>query len=110
MAVGGTWLGTRVWRRRMRVGLAGGLLAAGVFNVAAYVSSGSVRASGAAPGKIGHVWVVFMENETEANSFTPSSSNPYLSQVLPSMGVLVPRYYGIGHQSLDNYTALVSGQ
>jgi hypothetical protein len=56
-----------------------------------------------------HVWVINLENEGFANSFT-TNPNPYLSKTLPSMGQLLTQYYGIGHVSLDNYVAEISGQ
>ncbi len=34
----------------------------------------------------------------------------YLSQTLVGQGAFLPNYYGIGHHSLDNYIAMVSGQ
>src|SRR5205807_8070475 len=34
----------------------------------------------------------------------------YLTQVLPSLGMLVQGYFAIGHNSLDNYVAQISGQ
>ena len=37
-------------------------------------------------------------------------SAPYLAKVLPAEGTLVENYFGIGHESLDNYIAEVSGQ
>jgi phosphatidylinositol-3-phosphatase len=57
-----------------------------------------------------HVFVIVLENEDYATSFGASSPAPYLAKTLPSMGALIPNYYGIGHESLDNYVAMVSGQ
>jgi hypothetical protein len=35
---------------------------------------------------------------------------PNLGQTLPGQGALLTQYYGIGHFSLDNYIAMISGQ
>jgi hypothetical protein len=39
-----------------------------------------------------------------------TNPNPYLSKTLTAKGTLLTQYYGVGHVSLDNYTAMVSGQ
>lgn len=62
------------------------------------------------PPPIRHVFVVVEENEDAATSFGPASPAPYLSKTLKSDGAYLPNYYGIGHNSLDNYIAMVSGQ
>src|SRR5436305_3819344 len=71
-------------------------------------------AAGAAarPPPIKHVFVIVLENKQFEDAFGPFGlvNAPYLSRELPSKGVLVPRYYGVGHNSLDNYIAMVSGQ
>ena len=59
---------------------------------------------------IHHVFVIVLENEDAATTFGPSSPAPYLAQTLTSRGAFVPGYYGIGHNSLDNYIAMISGQ
>lgn len=66
---------------------------------------------GVAPGKIGHVWVIVLENHAYDASFTPleGTENSYLEN-LPQQGALLTNYYGTGHSSLDNYTSMVSGQ
>ena len=43
-------------------------------------------------------------------TFGPSSPAPYLSKQLTAKGQLLTQYYGIGHVSLDNYIAQISGQ
>jgi len=60
--------------------------------------------------QVRHVFVIVLENESAAVTFGPSSPAPYLSRTLPARGAFVPNYYGIGHASLDNYIAMVSGQ
>src|SRR6202047_3619099 len=65
-------------------------------------------------GRIGHVFVIVLENEGFDTAFgTAAQQNPatqYLSQTLPGQGVLLNQYYGTGHVSLDNYIAMISGQ
>ena len=61
-------------------------------------------------GKIGHVFVIVLENEGFNITFGPNSLAPFLSKTLPSQGVMLNQYYGTGHVSLDNYIAMVSGQ
>ncbi len=65
---------------------------------------------GIRPGKVKHVWLIILENKSYDASFTGLNKNTYLWQTLPQQGVLLKRYYGTGHFSLDNYISLVSGQ
>ena len=69
-------------------------------------------ASAAVPPKqaIKNIVVIYIENESETNTFGPSSPATYLTGTLKKKGVLIENYYGIGHVSLDNYIAQVSGQ
>jgi hypothetical protein len=57
-----------------------------------------------------HIFVIMLENEDYASTFGEPSADPYLAQTLPSEGALLEDYYAIGHESNDNYIALVSGQ
>ncbi|MDE2308749.1 MAG: phosphoesterase [Xanthomonadaceae bacterium] len=57
-----------------------------------------------------HVFVIVLENEPYQVTFGAQSLAPYLAHVLPKRGALLPNYYGIGHYSLDNYIAMISGQ
>jgi phosphatidylinositol-3-phosphatase len=66
-------------------------------------------ASAALP-PVRHVFVLVLENETFAAAFGSNSPAPYLARMLPAQGALLTHYYAIGHQSLDNYVAMVSGQ
>ena len=60
---------------------------------------------------IKHVWVIVLENKSLPQWFVPGlGTAPYLTQTLPSEGPFMPNYYGVGHSSLDNYVAMVSGQ
>jgi phosphatidylinositol-3-phosphatase len=82
--------------------------------LAAALASGALllhtAAAPAALPPIKHVFIVMLENEDADATFGPASKAPYLAQTLRSRGAFVPGYYGIGHLSLDNYIALVSGQ
>jgi phosphatidylinositol-3-phosphatase len=59
---------------------------------------------------IKHVWVVVLENKDYDTTFGKDSPAPYLAHTLPSQGQLLTHYYGTGHESLDNYITMVSGQ
>src|SRR5262245_40179715 len=56
------------------------------------------------------LFLTVLENKTFAARFGPGSTAPYLSQTLTQQGQLLRQYYAIGHASLDNYIAMVSGQ
>jgi hypothetical protein len=60
--------------------------------------------------KIGHVFVIVLENQGFGTTFGAHSPAPYLARRLVSQGALLTNYYGIGHYSLDNYIAMISGQ
>jgi len=49
-------------------------------------------------------------SSSSSSSFGSSSPAPYLAQTLPARGALLTNYYGIGHESNDNYIAMISGQ
>ncbi|HEU4654869.1 MAG TPA: alkaline phosphatase family protein [Steroidobacteraceae bacterium] len=77
--------------------------------VALFCSIVATSAAQAAP-PIKHVFVIVIENKSFEEAFGPASPAPYLSRTLTAQGQLLREYYGIGHASLDNYIALVSGQ
>lgn len=60
--------------------------------------------------RVGHVFVIVLENEDGAKTFGSGSPAPYLSTTLVAQGAYIPNYYGIGHLSNDNYIAMISGQ
>jgi hypothetical protein len=62
------------------------------------------------PGSIQHIIVIEFENEGFETTFGPDSVAPYLAHTLTAKGELLSDYYAIGHDSLDNYIAQVSGQ
>jgi hypothetical protein len=59
---------------------------------------------------IRHVFVIMLENNDYSATFGDPSADPYLAQTLPSQGMLVKNYYGVGHYSNDNYIGFISGQ
>jgi hypothetical protein len=70
--------------------------------------SGSVNGS----SKVGHVFIIVLENKSYAKTFpaTGTPPAPYLAKTLPAMGVMLTQYHGTGHVSLDNYITMVGGQ
>jgi hypothetical protein len=90
-------------RRRLWV-LAGALLAClGLGPV------GLAQASSTQP-QIRHVFTIVLENEDAGTTFGINPPAPYLATTLRLQGAYLPNYYGIGHFSLDNYVAMISGQ
>lgn len=53
--------------------------------------------------------MIVLENKEYDSSFGPQSPARYLRGTLVAKGALLRQYYGIGHSSLDNYIAMVSG-
>ena len=78
--------------------------------VLALSAATTARTASSAPAKPGHIFIIVLENESYARTFASNSPAPYLAHELPLKGALLRNYYGIGHNSLDNYIALVSGQ
>ena len=62
-----------------------------------------------APAKPGHVFIIVLENEGYHITFGENSPAKYLKSLV-KQGAILPNYYGIGHFSLDNYIAMISGQ
>jgi photosystem II stability/assembly factor-like uncharacterized protein len=78
--------------------------------LAAIAASAPVAARAATP-PIRHIWVIDLENRTWNNNFAHAGANfPYERQAVPALGTVVENYFGIGHNSLDNYIAQISGQ
>jgi hypothetical protein len=87
------------------------LLLVGAAPVAGAAANGShVTRAALPPGKINHILVIELENEGYQATFGPGSPATYLNGTLRKKGELLQNYYGIGHDSLDNYIAQVSGQ
>jgi hypothetical protein len=56
-----------------------------------------------------HVFIIVLENEGYQITFGHKSPAAFLKS-LARQGALLRNYYGIGHNSLDNYLAMISGQ
>jgi phosphatidylinositol-3-phosphatase len=63
----------------------------------------------AATPRIGHVFILMLENEGYQRSFGPRSPATYLNH-LAARGALLKNYYATSHYSLGNYITLISGQ
>ncbi len=59
---------------------------------------------------VGHVFVIVLENEGYDKTFGAKTEAPYLARSLSAKGALLTQYFGTGHNSLDNYLAMISGQ
>jgi phosphatidylinositol-3-phosphatase len=86
-------------------------LSAVIAAIAVCVLAMPAGASAALP-PIRHVFVIVLENKAFADTFGPSGqiNAPYLNGTLVPKGELLTQYYGIGHNSADNYIAMISGQ
>ncbi len=84
------------------------------FAVAAALVAGVVAAqadpSGETVPHIKHVFTIVLENENADSTFGPETEIPYLANTMRSQGAYLPNYYATGHESLDNYISMVSGQ
>lgn len=60
--------------------------------------------------RFGHVFIIVLENQPFDTTFGAQSPAPYLANELTAQGALLRQYFGIGHYSLDNYIAMISGQ
>lgn len=61
------------------------------------------------PPAIQHVFLIVLENKGFDTTFRAGTDAPYLADTLTKRGALLRQYYGIGHFSLDNYIAMISG-
>ena len=102
----------RMSRNSTRARVATSVAALLVISLAAATSAPRAHTRVDAPPKKkpGHIFIIILENESFARTFAANSPAPYLAHTLPGKGALLRKYYGIGHNSLDNYIALVSGQ
>jgi hypothetical protein len=75
-------------------------------------SSSSVPAQNNGSGKVGHVFIIVLENESYATTFpaTGTPPSPYLATTLPAMGAMLTQYHATGHVSNDNYISMIGGQ
>ncbi len=78
----------------------------------ALAACGSSSPPAAGSGKVGHVFIIVLENKSYATTFpaTGTPPAPYLAQTLPAMGAMLTQYHGTGHVSLDNYITMIGGQ
>ena len=58
---------------------------------------------------IRHVFVIVLENQGFDTTFNANPRAPYLADTLRRAGAFLRQYYGIGHYSLPNYLAMISG-
>ncbi|HXQ19829.1 MAG TPA: alkaline phosphatase family protein [Acidimicrobiales bacterium] len=86
------------------------LLAGSAVPAAAARKAPAVPRAALPAGAIKHIVVIELENEGYQNTFGFGSPASYLNHTLVPKGVVLANYYGIGHVSLDNYVAQVSGQ
>jgi phosphatidylinositol-3-phosphatase len=77
---------------------------------AAHVLALSARHARPALPLIRHVFLITLENKNYADTFGAQSAAPYLARTLREKGALLTQYYATGHNSLDNYIAMMSGQ
>jgi hypothetical protein len=75
-----------------------------------FAPAATARTAAAPLPPIRHVFIIVEENESASTTFAANSPAPYLARTLRSEGAYLPHYYGIGHESNDNYIALISGQ
>lgn len=59
---------------------------------------------------IRHVFVIVLENKSYADTFKTDTPAPFLAKTLTGQAALLTDYYAIGHNSLDDYIAMISGQ
>jgi phosphatidylinositol-3-phosphatase len=84
-------------------------LAAGSATGSSSTAAVTHQTSTIAHGRVGHVFVIVLENEDYAASYV-NNKNPWLGHKLQLQGTLLTKYYGTGHNSLDNYVSMISGQ
>ena len=78
----------------------------------ALTACGTSSPTSAGANKVGHVFIIVLENKSYAKTFpaTGTPPAPYLAKNLPAMGAMLTQYHGTGHLSLDNYITMVGGQ
>ncbi len=85
-----------------------GLLSAAILLLAACTGTGPKSAHNMPP--VRHVFLIVLENQDYQDTFGNGALDPYLVNTLRPMGAHLTQYYATGHQSLDNYIAMISGQ
>jgi hypothetical protein len=56
-----------------------------------------------------HVFLIVLENESYSDTYRHHPGR-YIQKTLEKQGTLLSQYHAIGHFSLDNYIAMISGQ
>src|SRR5262252_9188283 len=104
---------SRFWSHRTFA--AASALSAAVF-VAPCSAPGGGGGEGSSAGSVAvamppikHVFLIVLENQGYDTTFAPTTRATYLADTLTKQGALLKQYYGIGHFSLDNYIAMISG-
>jgi hypothetical protein len=69
----------------------------------------AAAARAAALTGVGHIFVIVLENQGYDSTFGRPSAAPYLADTLVHAGKLLRQYYGIAHNSLPNYLAMIGG-
>ena len=95
--------------RSHRAFAAASVLSAAAFGSPCTDSNESAMSAAVAMPPIKHVFVIVLENEGFDTTFAPTTRATYLADTLTKQGALLKQYYGIGHFSLDNYIAMISG-
>jgi hypothetical protein len=78
--------------------------------LSAFGALSTTSAAAAEMPHIDHLFIIVMENENAEDTYAAIPPAPYLGNTMREEGAFVPNYFGTGHQSLDNYLSLVSGQ
>ncbi len=86
------------------------LAATGIVGLAAVGSAIARQPHGAALPPVRHVFLIVLDDKSFTAAFGRDSPSVYLAKALPAKGALLEDYYSIGHWSLVNYIAMVSGQ
>jgi len=82
----------------------------GIVVALAAVCGATAPTANAALPPVKHVFEIVLENTNFDAAFGADSQIPYLSKTLAGEGQLLRQYYATGHNSLDNYVSMVSGQ
>jgi phosphatidylinositol-3-phosphatase len=96
-------------RRMRRTRLAGSVLVSLIVAAAALPAGADASSYIFPPAR--HVFVIVLgSQEFDEWYMLGQQDAPYLAKTLPSEGALLTNFYGVGHDSLDDYIAMISGQ
>ena len=94
----------------IRRALFGATFLLSALTLSAFVPATSAPESAAAKlPPIKHVFLIVLENESFATTFSANTKAPYLADTLRRAGAFLTQYHGTGHSSLDNYISMISG-